>query len=133
MIQNTPSPVRLGCLNPTEVSWDDFQKVLHVGKLNNVAELEHFSKDEWPEFLSAGKKKLIAIYCKHLIEVVASKIGPTSNNWIGNVVVVSLGNNHFFHMGPSGFELFSPLIKKKSNKKPHLHLKTASRVYVCCF
>ncbi|KAK3534597.1 hypothetical protein QTP86_016749 [Hemibagrus guttatus] len=65
-------------LNPIEMLWHDLKKVVHARKPSNVAELQHFCKDEWAKIPPQRCNRLSASYGKRLIAVVAAKGGPTS-------------------------------------------------------
>ncbi|KAK3559223.1 hypothetical protein QTP86_008366 [Hemibagrus guttatus] len=65
-------------LNPIEMLWHDFKKVVHSQKPSNVAELQQFCRDEWAKIPPQRCNRLIASYGKRLIAVVAAKGGPTS-------------------------------------------------------
>ncbi|KAK3562843.1 hypothetical protein QTP86_010750 [Hemibagrus guttatus] len=65
-------------LNPIEMLWHDLKKVVHAQKPSNVAELQHFCKDEWAKIPPQRCNRLVASYGKRLIAVVAAKGGPTS-------------------------------------------------------
>ncbi len=60
-------------LNPIEMLWHDLKQSFHARKPSNVAELKQFCKEEWAT-IPLSDVRLIVIYCKHLIAVVAQPV-----------------------------------------------------------
>lgn len=60
-------------LNPLEMVWHDFKKVVQAQKLSNVTELKQFCKEEWS--LHSDVKDSLPLITNCLFAVVAAKVG----------------------------------------------------------
>ena len=64
-------------LNPIEHSWRDLKLAVHRRKPTNLAQLEHFYKEEWGKMSYAKCAKLVDGYTKRLEAVIAAKGAAT--------------------------------------------------------
>ena len=64
--------------NPIEMLWYDLKRANHTRHPKNIAELKQFCKEDWSKIPPDRCAGLTRNYRKHLVEVIAAKVGSIS-------------------------------------------------------